>query len=348
MELIVFIFITGIISFALMYAGFKFLPLEKWQMMGAYPLKKEADGNWSARPLTFYGFISGFAYMVGVFIYLLLSLSILNDYKSVFIAGVPVLFACIPASRLIARIVENKKHTFTIGGASFFGFIIAPFWFLMAEKLIFHNLDFPVIPLMCAMIIAYAFGEGLGRLACISFGCCYGKKIEETNKFLRPLFEKLNFIFTGNTKKASYESDLENCSLVPIQGITSVLYVFTALFSVYLFFMGYFKTGFILSLVITQLWRAFSETLRFDFRGGYTILSAYQIFALISVFYGIILTFILPDKTPVPDFTKGISMVWNPSVIIFLEAVFMFTFWYMGRSEVTGAEIRFYVKKENI
>lgn len=56
-----------------------------------------------------------------------------------------------------------------------------------------------MIPIMAAMAVAYTLGEGLGRLGCISFGCCYGKAIDTCHPLVRRIFSKTPFIFKGAT-----------------------------------------------------------------------------------------------------------------------------------------------------
>ena len=345
MENLIFIAIIGIVFMGIAVWGIIFLPGEKWQMMAAIPEKKNPDNSWISTPVTFYGFFSGLAYSLAAGIYLILSLSVFENYKTVFMTGVPVLFACIPASKIIALIVEKKKHTFTIGGASFFGFATAPLWFFIVSKTFG---DFSVKGGLSAIIIAYAFGEGLGRLACISFGCCYGKPVEELHRPFRIFFKKFNFKFTGLTKKACYESSLESRPLIPIQGITAFLYIFTGLVSLFFFFRGNYSLSFFIPLFITQSWRVFSETLRCDFRGEHKRFSAYQIMALSTIPYGFALCIIFSDSGSIPDLAKGISMFWTPENILFLQGLFLFTFRFTGRSEVTKAHVKFEVIKEKI
>ena len=66
----------------------------------------------------------------------------------------------------------------------------------------------PMLETMGAIFIAYAFGEGIGRLACISFGCCYGKPLSECNPLIERIFQRWNFAFQGKTKKIAYASIL--------------------------------------------------------------------------------------------------------------------------------------------
>jgi hypothetical protein len=80
-------------------------------------------------------------------------------------------------------------------------------------------------PALAAIMIAYAFGEGLGRLACISFGCCYGVALQEAHPLLRRVFDRWHFVFFGDTKKISYASGLAGKQVVPIQAITLLLYI---------------------------------------------------------------------------------------------------------------------------
>jgi phosphatidylserine decarboxylase len=44
----------------------------------------------------------------------------------VMVFSVLMLALCVPASRLVARLVEGKAHTFTVGGAVFVGIVAAP------------------------------------------------------------------------------------------------------------------------------------------------------------------------------------------------------------------------------
>jgi prolipoprotein diacylglyceryltransferase len=83
----------------------------------------------------------------------------------------------VPSSKLMARIVERKKHTSTIGGASFVGLLLAP-WIIQGTQVVCLSTgagQVSVMVVLAAVMICYTLGEGLGRLACISFGCCYGK-----------------------------------------------------------------------------------------------------------------------------------------------------------------------------
>ena len=64
----------------------------------------------------------------------------------------------------------------------------------------------PVLPTFAAAAIAYVLGESIGRLACLSFGCCYGMPLREANPAVARLFHNHNLVIHGPTKKAAYAS----------------------------------------------------------------------------------------------------------------------------------------------
>lgn len=153
---------------------------------------------------------------------------------STMLAILLVLAGCIPSARLMAMLVEKKWHTFTIGGVSFVGILLAP-WSIQLTNTILHSSEprLPLIPVLAAMVIAYTQGEGLGRLGCISYGCCYGKPLKECNKILQLLFNRANFIFYGSTKKVVYQAQLAGEKLIPIQTVTCVLYTLGGVYFVH-------------------------------------------------------------------------------------------------------------------
>lgn len=169
---------------------------------------------------------------------------------------------------LLPAWLKKKRHTFTIGGASFVGIIVAPLCIFVTNSLLHSPAQFlPVIPVMAAMSISYTLGEGLGRLGCISYGCCYGKPLSSCNSLTRYLFKRTAFIFHGELKKVAYEAQLDGERLVPIQAITCILYCTGALLGSYLFLQGYFVYALLFTISLTQLWRIISEGFRADFRG---------------------------------------------------------------------------------
>src|SRR4029077_12246392 len=130
------------------------------------------------------------------------------------------------SAKLVARIVEKKNCTFTIAGAFFVGFVTTPWAITLVNWISGSHAGFPipVIATMAAITVAYAFGEGLGRLACISFGCCYGKPLAASSDLIRRVFAGSGFILFGSTKKIAYAGGLEATEVIPIQAVTAVFY----------------------------------------------------------------------------------------------------------------------------
>jgi hypothetical protein len=300
--------------------------------------------------LTYYGVLSASAYTVGVALLLALMSSIGVPRFASCAVIVTLLGLCVPASRWVARIVEKKQHTFTVGGASFVGIILAPWTIALFNALLglFGSASAPVLPTLAAISIAYAFGEGIGRLACISFGCCYGQSLREARPLWGRLFSHFHFIFTGQTKKIAYASGLDGQPVIPIQALTAVCYVATGLVSMALFLGSFYGAAFLLSVGITQAWRAFSEFLRADYRGDQPI-SAYQIMAALAIVYSLLVFHALPSsKTIDPDIALGLQALWDPAMLLLLQALWVATFLYTGRSSVTASTLTFHVVKDRI
>ena len=260
------------------------------------------------------------------------------------------LLVCMPASKCIARIVEKKAHTFTLGGASFVGAILVPWIILLVNDLQTTQADppIPVAPALAAVTIAYALGEGVGRLGCISFGCCYGKPLSQCHPLVERMFSGHCFTFHGKTKKIAYASNLDGQKVLPIQALTSVLYVGTALVSILLFMHSMFMAAWVIAVVVTQGWRAFSETLRADFRGDGSI-SAYQVMAIIAAAYILLMAILLPKGSiESPDLLRGLHTIWSPGFLLLLEGLWLAIFLYTGRSKVTGSTIAIHVYRERI
>ncbi len=347
----IFIVLVFLFSLSFQLWSFKHLPQERWQILATIPVKKIIGNKWYAINLTFYGFIISLAYSLSLFLLIIMLGALSIGTETILILIFLTSLICLLSAKIIARIVEKKKHTFTVGGASFVGVLIIP-WIIFIIST--FNLPFLtiqkqlVIPVLTAFIISYAFGEGMGRLACISFGCCYGKPISMCNNTIRRIFYKFNFTFTGEIKKASYAGKLQNEKLIPIQALTSLLYVNSSLFGLYLFFKGYYYLSFLFLVIVINTWRTLSEFLRADYRGMNSF-SAYQIMATISLFYSILLYFFLPLPTfQLPNLKLGLQTFWDPIVFILLNLFWWFVFIYFGKSTVTASNVDFFIIKENI
>ena len=115
----IFILALTVVFIALLRWGFKTLPGENWQIIASMPISRDESGIWKGVNLTYYGLFSANAYVAAISIMLILMGTIKVPLIGIFTTIVTILLICVPASRFIARIVEKKSHTFTIGGASF-------------------------------------------------------------------------------------------------------------------------------------------------------------------------------------------------------------------------------------
>ena len=339
----------GFILLHLLGWGFKNLPGERWQMLAVVPLKKEGDDSWQGSNLTYYGFFIATSQLIALTLLLILLGAMGLSLPGTLLAILLILACCIPAARLIAILVEKKRHTFTIGGASFVGILLAP-WAIQLSSSLLHlkEAQLPVMPVLAAMAIAYTLGEGLGRLGCISYGCCYGKQLKECNRMLQWLFGRINFIFYGATKKVAYEAQLAGEKLIPIQAITCVLYTLGALIGSYLFLIGMFTAALIFTIALTQLWRILSETLRADFR-GFGNISMYQKMGMMSVLYILgVVFFVHAAPYANPEIIDGIGVLWDPAIILGLQFLWLVFFITFGRSTVTTSTISFALLRKHI
>lgn len=349
-ELIVFV--TAVSVAVLFFWAFRTLPGERWQFFASYPVEKNEDGTWKGINFTFYGFFSATGYALAVLFYIFMMSSINVSLSDIMILAAVVLGLCMPAAGWIARLVEKKKHTLTIGGASFLGIICAP-WIIsglnLSAKYYGYDLYIPVWPGLAALAAAYCLGESVGRLACISFGCCYGRPVSDISGSLAFLMENLAFVFHGKTKKIAYASGLDGEKVVPVQAFSAIILIFAFISGMYLFLKGFHAASLFVSLGISQIWRAYSETLRADYRGEGKF-SAYQKMAVFSVVYifALVSSGLWGKEYFVPDSGIAIKMIWEPSVIVFVQAVWLASFVYSGKSGVTSVNLDYKVVEGNI
>lgn len=326
--------------------GFRVLPRNGWQMLATVPIRPLDNGQWLGINLTWYGLLTANAYLAGIFILMVLLGAAQVPLPGVMLLASALLAICVPASRLIARIIEGKAHTFTVGGAVFVGIVAAP-WII---RLINHwtTYQLPILTTLAGISVAYAFGEGLGRLACISFGCCYGKPVSQCPSGMKKLFSRWHFAFHGETRKICYAGNLEGEPVVPVQALTAMLYLAVGLIGIELFLHGYHPGAFALVLLVTQLWRVFSEFLRADFRGDLRF-SAYQIMGLVAIPYALTCSYLFSSSVAVSaNLPLGLTLLWQPGTLLFLQLVWILLFVYTGRSTVTGANLSFHIHRDRI
>jgi len=330
--------------------GFTCLPAERWQVFATVPSERTKPGGWRGVNFTWYGILTANAYLVAVLVLLVLMGAAGLSPLGTALLVVALLACCVPASRLVARIVEKKAHTFTVGGAVFVGILITPPLIALVNRTAGAAFSFhiPIMAAYAAIAIAYAFGEGLGRLACISFGCCYGKPLSASSGMLKRLFAGRCFVFSGTTKKIAYAGGMEGAEVVPIQAVTAVLYTVFGFIATWLFLTAHHAAAFLTATIATQGWRALSETLRADYRGEGRV-SAYQVMGMIGVLYSIAAAWLLSGEAPgLPNLLNGLSNLWNPALILFLQGIWLVIFLYTGRSTVTGATLEFHVHTDRI
>ena len=324
--------------------GGRNLPGERWQMLASVPLSRNADGSWRGLNLTWYGALSALAYTLATAVAVVLLASIGMGLTGLTLMVAGMLGLCIPASKIVARLVEGKRNTLTVGGAVFVGIVVAPF---VAWAVVAATGAGSVLPVLAALAVAYAVGEGVGRMACLSFGCCYGRPVESLPAPWRRFFERWHVVFEGQTKKAAYAHDLCGRRLVPVQIMTACLYCGAACLGMAFFAAKNFAMAMILPLVTTQVWRVLSEFFRADYRGEQKI-SAYQVMAGLGVLYGLVPALTLSAPGIAVDLARGVTALWTVPVVLLLQGVFLAVFLYTGRSSVTDSVVRFAVRQGEI
>ncbi len=329
---------------------FRALPNENWQILGCIPTSKEGPNRWRGLNLTYYGLIVSAAVVtaMGMIFVLMGSIGVPSGMTAAMLLLILPVWAA--ATKLIARLVERKPATFTIGGATFVLLFITPLalWLTNISLGPRFGLQVPMLPFVSAVAIAYTIGEGIGRLACISFGCCYGKPISQCGPVARRIIARHGFVFTGKTKKIAYESGLDEQEVVPIQAITSSIHVFVSLAAMLLYFNTAFFSTLVLCMVATQGWRAFSETFRADYRGEGNF-SAYQVMAALAIFYTVVMgSLVTPVTVREPDIIAGLATLWNPAIVLALQIMGLGTFLFVGRSMVTRSTVSFKVLDDKI
>lgn len=329
----------------LLVFALKYLPQERWQIIAAMPVRRMEDRGWTGINFTYYGFILSTAVVAATSMFMILMLSIGIGMPKTALVAILGLGIGIPAAKIMARVVEKKKHTLTVGGAFFAGLLALPPALTACNS--FLAAPIPIIPSLAAIMTCYALGEGLGRLACVSFGCCYGKPLHYCHPFFQFLFKRWALIFHGRTKKASYEGKLEGVPLVPIQAISSIVNGLLFLIGTALFMQGLYLAAFIVCLIGTQLWRIVSEFFRADFRGQAQVLSWYQVMSLAAVVAAAGSILILPsDHMQAVHLVRGFRLIWDPFTLLVLQSLWVAVFLYTGKSMVTGATLQFYVNHQ--
>ena len=329
--------------------GVRTLPSERWQMIAAVPLSKNGNGGWYGLNLTYYGFFSATASAFGVAMAIVLLSSVGTPLLAAGAVIATMMAICVPASKLIAQVIEGKRDTFTIAGAAFLGAIILPpgLWLAQRALAAWFDLRIYALPMLAATAIVYALSEAIGRLACLSFGCCYGKPVREAGPRVAKFFGRFPAVFHGETKKVAYASGLADEPLIPVQAITAIVFTSSGIVGLGLFLAGHFQIAGIIPALATWGWRAASESLRADYRGEQKI-SAYQIMAGIAMTYTTVAFLTLPNAGPLPNLEAGLAQLTSAVVIVILQLLWVALFFYYGRSRVTDSVVSFHVVSERV
>jgi hypothetical protein len=329
--------------------GFKSLPQERWQIMCTIPVKKLTSDSWQGLNLTYYGLFVASALVAAMALVVVLIGAVGINFGVMALTTGMLLIICVPSAQFIAKWVEKKPYTFSVGAASFVGIVLGP-WLVWAMKIILTKMmaiTFDPMAVIAAVMVGYTLGEGMGRLACISFGCCYGKPIEQMPHMVRRYFAWVSFTFRGSTKKINYTHQLEGKKIFAVQAVTAVIYTTTALIGTGFFLFNHYRRTYFFCLLVTQLWRFCSEFFRSDYRGGQKI-TVYQIMSLLTIPYTLLMLSFFPAAKSTPDVTMGLHLLWNPAAILFLQFLWIAVFLFVGISQVTGAALSFHVHRHRI
>jgi len=325
------------------------LTAPRWQVLAVLPVARLRE-HWRGVNLTWYGFFIATAAVAGITLALLLLGALDIPPLPVLATSGLLLLACTPAARHIARLVEGKQHTLTVGGAIFTGLLCAPLMILLYNQ-VAPRLGMTLLPplqTLAALACGVALGEGIGRLGCISFGCCYGKPLSHYPDTLARLLTPFAYVCRGATRKASYAGNCEGVPLFPIQACSCLVLTMMAMGGSLLLLAGYPGLALLLALGGSLAWRIFSEFFRADFRGNLSF-SAYQRMALAGLVLCQMLAWLLPaPPLPTAALLHGLTMLWDPLVLITLQLIWLGLFLRTGRSTVTTAEISLHVVRENI
>ena len=265
------IFIAGLGAlFVVLLWWSRRLPGERWQIAAAIPVGRSDNGRWRGVNLTFYGMFTANAVLMASALMLVMLGSLGVSPFEVVVVMLPLISLSAPAARLVARWVEHKPATLTVAGAGFAALLLAPWLTLLARAC----LDREGRGLFAGHPVAGRPGDLLhpgrrpGRLACLSFGLLLRPGPGGLPLWVQKAFKHWHLVFSGDTKKISYESGLDGLAVVPVQMLTMIVNGAAGLISLHLFLSGAFTSALWLCLIISGLWRAVSETLRADYRGG--------------------------------------------------------------------------------
>jgi Prolipoprotein diacylglyceryl transferase len=328
--------------------AFRALPAERWQFLATVPRKKMLDGHWDALNFTWYGALTAFAFTFSCVLVVVMTAALGIQSEVVFVSLLLLIGLSLWSARAVAQWVERLPGTHTIGGAVFVLVLLAPIVIptVSAALSVVYGIPFQgvqqLLPMLAALAVAYAYGEGIGRIACISFGCCWGKRVDQLAGWQRKLFGRFHFVFDGRTKKIAYASQMEGVPVIPIQAITAAVYFLIGSIGLWLYLHALPRAALVLAMAGTQLWRFASEFMRADFRGVGRI-TIYQWMALACVALSCAYAVLLPDQGSAtlkyPDLQQGFKALWTIGWLISFQIIGIAIFAITGRSSVTRSSL---------
>jgi prolipoprotein diacylglyceryltransferase len=322
--------VTALVAF-----GIRVLPRENMQILATIPVRRRADGRWHGKNLTWYGLMQAVAMVFAVGLDLVLSSAAgVPVQQTAVVAGVMIAVA-LPAARSVAAVVERRRGTFTVGGAIFVATLAMP-WTALAADAYFGTKH--ALSIVASAASAYAVGEGIGRLACISFGCCYGRRLSDSPSWLRRLFESSPAVVVGRTRKAAYASGCEGIPLLPVPAMSAVVLSLAGVIASLLVLAGCPRASALTALGVAFTWRFASEFVRADYRGKGK-LSAYQWMALICLLYATPVVLGLSGGTAAADVRRCVPLLGSPILWTALAALGLAVFGFLGISTVTTATV---------
>lgn len=335
----IFLVIIGLYVTILSYIGVTYFPSERFQFLATIPYKKISDGRWLSLNITYYGLFNALGYTTGAFVVTLLLLSIGLNFIEILLIMALIFAICIPSSKIIAYFVEKSRSGFTVGGAVFVGVVIAPVAIFLTLYFLKKGVNIAdyFIPILASMSVGYIFGEGIGRIGCLSFGCCYGKDLDTLkNPLLKRIFSRFYTVYTGKLKKAHYSSQLCNKKTVPVQTMGIILYNSTGLITIFLFLNKFYFMALIINVFVSQFYRFFSEFLRADYRGEGEI-SVYQKMSIFNIIAVMCYSYLFGNSSKAlnPDLLSGLSIFSEIKAIMPFLILLTITFIYTGVSTAT-------------
>lgn len=334
-------FVFGLAAaLAVLFAwGFRTLPRARWQVLAVVPVARRDEHRWSGVNFTWYGlFVAGgivCATGMAVVLFGALQVSLLRAA----LVSLPLLALGVWISGAISIAIEHRPSTYTVVGAVALTLLLAP-WLLVASNRVAPQSAIPVLPALAVLAIAVTLGESVGRLGCISFGCCYGAPMSSFGVGVRRWLGRWSIAYDGPTKKAVYEGHHRGTPLLPVQALSSIACGAAALCGLSMFLRGDFGAAFVTPVALSMLWRVACECWRDDLRRRIGPFSAYQWLALSTLPSATVMAIVFRGQASGPvNLDAGLHAFWSPGVILLLQAIWAITFFHYGRSTVTAATL---------